>query len=405
MDKNKNVFIYVACGSDEHISKLNLSIRLLKKFTINTIIVLTDSKRNETKINHDNIIDIDTPKELDNHQASIFLKTGVYKYVDLEHNYCYLDTDVLALNNNADEVFYHFIPPITFARDHCKLDEFSGYAFNCGCLEKKLTKRNRFFEIQNKIAPEFSIENMFISQKARELFCNLYDIKNYPFSNLSVIFRYILQKYILPYKYFYLNQNFRFDKKRRIWIDKDNNSVMRDILAYNSGFYKEIEKSTGFSFDLIRRIWKDESGQDFFYMKCHHLHEEIEIKFQQRIRPYNWQHWNGGVFLFNRNSKDFLETWHKFSLSTFDDANWKTRDQGTLAATTWKFGLQNMSTLSTEFNFLADFYKPEVSYKEGFGFTIDNFKTTFHPCLIHIYHHFGNRNWNIWQHIEDLCNS
>ena len=402
MDLNKNYFVFVACGANEHISQLNFSIRLLRKFTSNGIIVITDSKRNETKINHDNILDIDTPLELDNHQASIFLKTGLYKYVNLEHNYCYLDTDVLALNNKVDEVFNHFIPPIIFAKDHCKLDDFSSYAVNCGCYETKNTLCEKFFEIQNKTNPDLTLEKIFTSQNSRELFCDLFEIRNRPFSNISTVFKYILQKIILPYKYFYLNKNFRFDKAQKIWIDKENKFVMKDILSSLSP--RLIERISDFRFDPIRRVWKDKSGQEFFNLKCHHLHEEIEIKFQQRIYPYHWQHWNGGVFLFNYRSKDFLETWHNFTLSTFNDVRWKTRDQGTLAATAWKFGIQNMKTLLSEFNFLADFYKPEVSYKNDFGFTTDNFKTTFHPSLIHIYHHFGDQNWNIWQYIEDLYN-
>jgi hypothetical protein len=48
----------------------------------------------------------------------------------------------------------------------------------------------------------------------------------------------------------------------------------------------------------------------------------------------DWQHWNGGVFLFDDSSVEFLSSWHeKTVMRIFDLPNWKTRDQGTLIAT------------------------------------------------------------------------
>lgn len=400
MELNRNCYVFVVCGLSEYISQLNFSLRLLKKFSSNKIIILTDLKRNEGIIDHHDIIDITTPADLNHHQASIYLKTGLFKFIDLDCNYCYLDNDVLALNKKVDEIFKYFVPPITFAKDHCKLDYFSSYAVNCGCYETKSELIECFFDIQNKLNPDLTLDKIFVNQNSRELFCDLFDIRNRPFANIMPVFRYIMQKVLLPYRYFYLNKNYRFDKANKIWIDREDRFVMGDILASLSP--RHIEKVSNFRFDPIRRKWQDGSGVDFFDLKCHHLHEEIEKKFHQRIRPFNWQHWNGGVFLFNKDSKDFLETWHNFTLSTFEDDRWKTRDQGTLAAATWKFGLQDMKTLPIQCNFLADFYKPEISFKDGTGFTFDNFKNTFQPILIHIYHHFGDKRWNIWQYIECL---
>src|SRR5690554_2272480 len=108
-----NKFIFVVCGAREHIESLNFSLQALKKQTDNEIIVLTDSKRNSLKIAHSNIIDIATPTHLNHHQASIFLKTSIHKYLPKGNSYCYLDTDVVALDKSVDAIFEQYQAPIT----------------------------------------------------------------------------------------------------------------------------------------------------------------------------------------------------------------------------------------------------------------------------------------------------
>ena len=65
-----NQFVFVVCGSKEHIDTLHFSLHYLKKKTKNTILVLTDTLRNEISIQHEHIIDVQTPKEFSHHQAS-----------------------------------------------------------------------------------------------------------------------------------------------------------------------------------------------------------------------------------------------------------------------------------------------------------------------------------------------
>jgi len=38
------------------------------------------------------------------------------------------------------------------------------------------------------------------------------------------------------------------------------------------------------------------------------------------------------------------------------------------------------------------------------NFTDDAFKTTLRPALIHIYHNFGMKGWDIWDYVEDIGN-
>ena len=151
-------------------------------------------------------------------------------------------------------------------------------------------------------------------------------------------------------------------------------------------------------------IWVNKKGESVSYVNCNHLIEEIKNKFNINIIDKKFQQWNGGVFLFNKDSVDFLETWHKHTLEIFKDKAWKTRDQGTLAATVWQFGMQNQKTLPIEFNFIADFFNTQITYQDDKGFTKDNFKTTIEPNFIHVYHEFGNKNWEIWMAVERLLN-
>ena len=137
-------------------------------------------------------------------------------------------------------------------------------------------------------------------------------------------------------------------------------------------------------------------------MTCGHLMQNIREKFNIILPDRKWTHFNGGVFLFSKDSYDFLEAWHNKTMSVFKDPEWKVRDQGTLAATTWEFGLQHQPRLPEEYNFIADFNNPLITFDEQKGFTKDNFVTGIKPRFIHVYHNFGNKNWDIWQGVEQI---
>lgn len=117
----KKVFVFAVCGTNEHIDTLHYSLEKLKKFSDASIWIVTDASRNEKAILHDTIIEIQTPKEFNNHQASIFLKTGLHKFLPKGNVYCYLDSDVVAVNSDCDKIFDEYIPPIRFAPDHCQM--------------------------------------------------------------------------------------------------------------------------------------------------------------------------------------------------------------------------------------------------------------------------------------------
>jgi hypothetical protein len=130
------------------------------------------------------------------------------------------------------------------------------------------------------------------------------------------------------------------------------------------------------------------------------LQRAIKQKFDIAVSDNNWQHWNGGVFLFDHQSIDFLENWHQFTLQIFEDPLWKTRDQGTLIATVWKFGLQQHPMLSRNFNLIADYYNTALQIDESFVCRLH--KDIYKPTLLHVFHHFGDNDWNVWRNIEKL---
>lgn len=147
--------------------------------------------------------------------------------------------------------------------------------------------------------------------------------------------------------------------------------------------------------------WINTQGINLWDDECEHLIDEIKNTFGISIKNRNWQHWNGGVFLFNDSSTDFMEIWHQKTLHIFSLANWKTRDQGTLIATVWKLGLQNHPTLSKKWNFLADFYNKGLTLKANENLISDDgFQNSYSPNFIHVYHNWENKDWKIWQWIE-----
>ena len=383
----------MVCGAKEHIDTLHFSLDRLKRVTAFEIIVLTDTSRNEEALQHTNIVDVKTPTDFNNHQASIYLKTGLHKFLPKKKRYCYLDTDVIALNPTADLIFDAYVPPITFAPDHCKMKKFSAYAVNCGCQEEWDEKRTAFQNVKKKydnnkpLSPQLEQQRLKLEQHFVEL-------KSSFFKRLFTAFN-----YFTSLKRFDLNEDFYFDKKKRIWFDiKSGNELIHEVDV------KKIEKETNLKYNRWNQKWLDQEGNDIWQDECNHLKEYISTDLKIPIQDANWQHWNGGVFLFDDESHAFLNEWHERTLKIFTLDNWKTRDQGTLIATVWNNQLQNQKTLSKQWNFIADYYKPGVAYKNDGSFTDDNWQTSYKASFVHIYHHWADETWDVWNWVVKSTN-
>jgi hypothetical protein len=396
-----NCFVFVVCGSEEHVSTLNLSLRFLRKFSSFPILVITDTTRNEVPVKHDNIIDIKTPENFDHHEASIYLKTGLHKFVpNIENDtYCYLDSDVIAISALCNNVFDHTPNPILFAKDHCPFSVFSPDAIHCTCKQDQLIKNEHFYSAVNEVFP---LANQFDNKIKNVDKMHLDEIftrfKQRKLKHLGLILWYFLRRYILPTKSLQLG-SYTLNKLNKCWYNSKG-----EIIDFEFPYYeKKLQKKFNISFNTSTNNWIDKDGNFITPQipNCNHLAEHIKNKFEISI-PQNWRHWNGGVFIFNKNSIEFMDFWHKITLEEFNDPATKTRDQGTLAVSAWKFGLQDKPTLPIKYNFITEYSNTNIQWKKDKGYTLDGFTSITEPSMLHIYHHWGDTNWDIWNSVVDL---
>jgi hypothetical protein len=386
---SKKVFVFVVCGKAEHIDTLHLSLKYLKKYSKKEIIVITDTSRNEIEISHEHIINIKTPDQYNHHQASIYLKTGIHKFLPKGNLYCYLDTDVVSVSDHCDEIFDEFIAPIRFAPDHCKVRKFSSSAVNCDCQKNRELDKQKFFQFTKDIN-SVTLTDPILIEKGKELQFEFDQLKK---SLLKKIYTGI--RFFLSPRIFHFNHQFYFNKKNKTWHTKNGDIVMYDVDVI------KMQKATGLVYNKWTKKWYNKQGEDIWHDECNHLTDYISDTFKINIKDKNWQHWNGGVFLFNDSSHNFLDAWHNKTMHIFTLSNWKIRDQGTLIATAWEFGLANHPTLSKKFNFIADYNNNGVQINTKTGhITDDGFVTSYEPAFVHVYHHWGNKSWPIWQWIE-----
>lgn len=390
------IFVFVVCGDNSNIGTLNFSLQYLKKFTANKIIVVTDLQRNESIIKHENILDIKTPENFSHHKASIWLKTSLHNILPKGPLYCYLDSDVIAVNQNCNNIFEQFKTPITFAADHCKMQDFSPYSVNCNCLNNHIKDKNDFETKISEIVKSKNYPPDYFNPNTKKLYRILQNIKNHPLKNIGSIFCTLLS--IIGFE-FKIKNDLVLSKRKKAFI------LNNEMFEYPSLFFyrKEIKEKINYSFNWLQLKWLKPDKTKFSKNSCEHLLQAIYNKFGIEITEPNWQHWNGGVFLFNEQSHEFMETWHQLTMQIFEDKYWKTRDQGTLIVTAWKFGLKNHPTLPQEFNFIADYYKWDIDLKVYSNkLEISQNGKLISPNFVHVYHEFGNKKWDLWNYIESL---
>ncbi|HOE03838.1 MAG TPA: hypothetical protein PLZ52_01370 [Bacteroidales bacterium] len=397
-----NKFVFVVCGGKEHIEELNFSLDFLRHYSDNEILVITDSKRNETAIEHNHIIDVETPVQFDNHQASIWLKTGLHKHLESGHHYCYLDGDVVAVSHCVDAIFAEYHVPVTFASDHCYMNQFSPHALNCNCLGEQVKaeqeKKKSLNEKLSLLFGKIDFSDPIIKQQSDDLYYTIDEWKKKPFKYFMKILSYLMQRYVLPIDGFNV-KDYRFNKHNKCWYNSEGELILFDYPYYE----KELWVKSGIRYNKKNKYWEDRDGTVYIFNtpECSHLVEYLRSRYNIEI-PGTWQHWNGGVFLFGDESHEFLNFWHQASIDEFDNPFTKTRDQATLAMSVWRFGLQNHPRLPKKFNFITEFANNDIAHQQGAAYTFDGFKTVFEPCFLHVYHEWGTLGWSIWDSIIEL---
>jgi len=474
IQQSHKAFVFVVCGHAEHLRTLHYSLSFLTHMSRLPVLVVTDTRRNEIPIRHTNVLDIATPREYTNHQAAIFLKTGLFQWLDFSHGnrYAYLDTDVIALSEEVDTIFDQYRTPITFCTDHCRLNAFSPSAVYDERYNDLVEKQQRLFAIYDELytkettdqqvspqdlqqiknlkehyhrtRPVYSKTRTAYLQEARGPHLRkwlswgyqqlIFQGRSRPHwlaahigcLQLSDFWRKPLQKayhdwrtrslqrfqqrfepihqkhYGVPFSFSDAARQFgyRYDPDGGKWYDQEG-----QFLFEENRVIKAVEARTGFRWDQVRECWLDQAGHNLSVpIGSDKLKHRIQETFGVRITEENWQHWNGGVFLFDEQSTPFLSTWHEWSLQIFSEPAWKVRDQGTLIATVWKFGLQDHPTLPLHYNFLADFFHPTMTYRGDFRFDLHEAHRDIRPILLHVYHHWGDTNWAVWADVAKLRN-
>lgn len=380
-------FVFVVCGGREHIDTLHFSLRALKRFTVHPITVVTDSRRNEIPVVYDSVIDVPTPEQLDHHQASIWLKTSLHRILPEGLLYCYLDTDVVALSVDADRIFEQFVPPVTFAPDHCTLDRFSPRAVRCGCLEEHLGDMAMFKKAIGHAEakkPEYeahlrNIETM-IGHSKRNAAVHL-------FHKL---------RYWLGGQHYKIGMGYKLHKATGRWSGPQG----KDLQTLY-GTCETVERLTDFRWNEDLCTYLKADGRPLFDLACAHLHRHIEERFGVSVTKKDWQHWNGGVFLFKGGENGILTDWHEATMSISGLDPWNTRDQGTLAAMIWKHGLNDHPLIDRRFNFMVN--TEGQRYLGGLKFDMGNGRSVS-PLMLHIFHRFGDRQWPLWNDVTEHLN-
>ncbi|KLR62230.1 4-hydroxybenzoate polyprenyltransferase-like prenyltransferase [Actinobacteria bacterium IMCC26207] len=160
--QNRCRWVFVVCGPEMHTETLRTAVRHLGPLTSLEIWVITDSTRNVRPVDVEGIhtvIDVATPDHFDDHQASIWLKTGIHRHLPVGE-WCYLDTDIIAVRPGVEEIFEHRKGPVAFASDLTisvnQVDRFSPWAMNCECTGHGDT--HSCSHLREQISERFGIE-------------------------------------------------------------------------------------------------------------------------------------------------------------------------------------------------------------------------------------------------------
>jgi hypothetical protein len=279
----------------------------------------------------------------------------------------------------------HFETPIRFALDHCRIEKFSPAAINCNCSRNKASEQAVWYQMMKTIEPFLPYQHELSSEFKKQKASFLKKLK-------------LLWRYAFSYPIFKLSDSYYLDKRTGVWNHKSVGDI-HDLNSYKGADGIEIYR------DGKTNSWKNKLGQDIWDNSCRCLENYIKKDLNILVSDRNWHHWNGGVFLFNMDSANFLDDWHDLTLRIFECSNWKTRDQGTLIATVWKHGLQRVKPLDIKWNFLADANNENIEFNEFGEGSDDGGRKFIKVEFIHVYHRFGDNTWEVWNNLLKRLNA
>src|SRR5262249_11847105 len=112
-------------------------------------------------------------------------------------------------------------------------------------------------------------------------------------------------------------------------------------------------------------------------------------------------------------SESFLDSWHTYASTVLSSTLWRPRDQGALAAATWKHNLQPLRPLPREFNRIVDGMRGiEVGLRSRLtpsqltvdhSYSISRTPKKDTPVLLHFINDtIGRRGWKNWDDVEAI---
>src|SRR5690606_3077345 len=110
-------------------------------------------------------------------------------------------------------------------------------------------------------------------------------------------------RFFISFPIFRLNNEFSYNRREKYWLNSRYEIVLYDTSP------KLIEKYTCLKYNRFTQMRLNEFKEDIWADKCHHLQAYILDKFNVTITNKNFQHWNGGVFLFDGQAHEFLKAW------------------------------------------------------------------------------------------------
>lgn len=362
---NRN-YVFAVCGESKYLRQCEDAVMRLGNFSSLPIYIITDVKRNDSKITAEaKIIEVETPGDLNHHQASIYLKTSLPHFLPVQtSSYCYLDSDVFAVSDKADTIFDCEHEGIGFAQDLYTVNEFSAYVFNDGFLEKRLAENQEVVSLISKLeALHHHFKEKQQSPEGKKLEAFLSTVKKDPFRNLLPLSNYLFAR-AFKFEKQKIRDDLYYKSAAKAWVDKNENEILFD---YPSRINKLLSSSP-YKFDKKKGSWLNPKGEKVFSMKHPKLREWLT---QQTNRQFSGEErlLNGGVFVFDQRAIPFFNTWHDEVMKQLPDNSFRNRDQAALFLAAQKYPGLIGKPLDSCYNFLVDEQHPKFYFhaKKGVG--------------------------------------
>jgi len=118
---------------------------------------------------------------------------------------------------------------------------------------------------------------------------------------------------MIGFNKYFKEHNLKFDPVNNCWVGIEGHNILGEPNLVTS-----ISEKSEYRWNRIFKSWIDEKGNSMMSSSSDNLRLEIEKTFGVIVKEKNWQHWNGGLFLFNADSLSFLKIWRDWTIEVFN---------------------------------------------------------------------------------------